>query len=515
MSGPLPEAPGGPRRTRLALPFGLGPAETVLAVLAALTLLRLLVLVLGPYDLYPDEAQYWSWAQEFAFGYFSKPPMIAWVIAATTGLFGDGEWAVRLAAPLFHAATAFILFLLGKRLYDARVGVWSAVTYATLPAVSLSSGLISTDVPLLFFWALALLALGRLLETRALADGLLLGLAVGLGLLSKYAMLYLPAGIALLALFDPRVRARGLVLPGLAAVAVAGLLFLPNVLWNMSHDFSTVSHTAANANWTGELFNPEALGKFFGDQFGVFGPVLFGVLIIGLVQLARRRLPGGAAERQADTFLLCFALPVLAIVLTQAFISRANANWGAAAYVPASVLVVAWLLRPAMWRWLMPASLGLHLAAMLLLYTLILSPGLADDLGRANDFKRVRGWAELGTLVETTAQIETATSPYTAVLTDDRLVHSELLYYAPAPGAPLVIWDANSVPENHFELTSPFRPALGGHVLYVTAKETPSPRILAAFQETRLIERRVIRLGPGKTRVVHLFALTGYAGPAG
>src|ERR1051325_5649220 len=65
---------------------------------AAITVVRLLWLAVHSPDLYPDEAQYWFWAQYPALGYYSKPPLVAWVIALTTALFGDSEFAVRLAA---------------------------------------------------------------------------------------------------------------------------------------------------------------------------------------------------------------------------------------------------------------------------------------------------------------------------------------------------------------------------------------------------------------------------------
>ena len=163
------------------------------ALVLGLTALRVLALALSDLDLHGDEAQYWSWAQDPAFGYFSKPPMVAWIIAATTAACGDGEFCVRLASPLIHALTAGVVFVLARALYDARIALWSAVTYATLPAVSFSSGLISTDVPLLLFWSLALVAFVHLLRRRGSAWTLALGVALGLGLLSKYAMGLFPA----------------------------------------------------------------------------------------------------------------------------------------------------------------------------------------------------------------------------------------------------------------------------------------------------------------------------------
>lgn len=73
--------------------------QGTLIFIAALTLLRVWLLFVSPFDLGGDEAQYWSWSRDFAFGYFSKPPMIGWVIGLTTAVCGAGEAACALPPP--------------------------------------------------------------------------------------------------------------------------------------------------------------------------------------------------------------------------------------------------------------------------------------------------------------------------------------------------------------------------------------------------------------------------------
>ena len=90
-----------------------------LSAALVLTLARLMAMRLSPLQLYPDEAQYWLWSRHLEFGYFTKPPLIAWMIRATT-LGGDAEPLVRLSSPLLHAAAGLFLFGAARRLYDAR-----------------------------------------------------------------------------------------------------------------------------------------------------------------------------------------------------------------------------------------------------------------------------------------------------------------------------------------------------------------------------------------------------------
>ena len=74
----------------------------VLIILITITFARIFALILSPIELSVDEAQYWHWSLTPDFGYFTKPPMIAWVIGLSTSLFGNEEWAVRLCSPIFH-----------------------------------------------------------------------------------------------------------------------------------------------------------------------------------------------------------------------------------------------------------------------------------------------------------------------------------------------------------------------------------------------------------------------------
>ena len=172
--------------------LGLGPGAIAGAILIALTAWRLVALELGSLTLMFDEAQYWTWAKDPAFGYFSKPPMVAWLIAFTTSLCGDGEACVRSSSPLLHLATAFVVWLLARRMFGPRVAAVAAVVYATMPGVSFLSGFISTDMPLLLFWALAVLLLHRAVSHDRTRDWVAFGLAFGLGLLSKYTMALRP-----------------------------------------------------------------------------------------------------------------------------------------------------------------------------------------------------------------------------------------------------------------------------------------------------------------------------------
>jgi len=305
------------------------PVQKLGFILISLLVLRLILLAILPWGLHGDEAQYWAWSQEPAFGYFSKPPMIAWVIGATTSIFGHSEWAVRLSAPLLHIITSVMIFLAGRKLFTAEAGFWAAMIYTLMPAVWLSSYIMSTDAALLLFWATALHAWTALRDGGGWGRVLQLGLALGFGLLSKYAMAFMIPILCLTVFFDKPSRTALLGIRGAAAAAIAAALLTPNLMWNAAHDFATISHTAENANLGRDLFNPKEVWRFWVDQFGVFGLLPVPMLFLALWAAFKGRLAPPAKWLAALA-----ALPLL-VITAEALLSRANANWAVTAYIAA------------------------------------------------------------------------------------------------------------------------------------------------------------------------------------
>ncbi len=475
-----------------------------LGALALLLCVRLVALQLNVTDLFFDEAQYWAWSEAPDFGYYSKPPLIAWLIRAATEACGIGEPCVRLPSPLLHTLTSLAVFALGRMLYDVRTGALSGLAFATLPGVSLSAGLISTDVPLLLCWAVALLAFAALSTTRRLWPALLLGLAFGIGLNAKYAMAWFIVCAAVYLFFTPQRRALLKDYRLYLALGLGVLLIVPNIAWNYAHAFATFSHTADNANWSGSLLHPAKALEFFGSQFGVFGPILFGAFLVIAWRAWRMGVP------EADRLLLSFSLPLIAIIVVQALLSRAHANWAAPAYVAATVLVIATMVRDRAWGWLI-GSFALNVAVLVLIAVGTSTAGHLALPVKTDPFARTLGWQDLAAATRAEiANAETAGQPFAAVLTDDRAVTAELLYYMRDETTPVLAW-REGAPHDHFELTRPFTAATTGPVLLVSLGKDAGP-IANAFATSQKIASRLLPAGENAQRRVTFYRLTGYKG---
>lgn len=423
-----------------------GWLRPALALVGVLTALRLAALVFGRTDLFVDEAQYWLWGQNLDFGYYSKPPLIGWVIRAFTEVAGSAPWAVRAPGPLFHAATALILGALGARIGGARAGFWAAALYVSAPFVTVGSALISTDTILAPAFAGALYFAWRTGEDRRAAHALAAGACAGAAFLAKYAAIYLIPGLALAALLAPGLR------PGwrnaaLMAAAFA-LVISPNVVWNLTHQLTTVEHTMDNVGWvrSGAGLKFGSMAAFFGAQFAVFGPVSFAALLWAVVR------PGAGPRRWLAPFA---AIPV-AVVTVQALLDKAYANWAVTGYFAGTVLVA--LILPPVWR---RVALGLNLiVALALPALLLLAPW--PEVGGKPLLKRYLGRAELSTRILALARAEGV-----PVYATDRDILADLFYtgrdsgvtiYAPRPGARA---------RNYYEQTYPLPEGFAGRVLWV------------------------------------------------
>ena len=411
--------------------------------LGALTALRVGAILVSPLELYTDEAQYWLWGEHPAFGYYSKPPLIGWLIGAVTALLGDHAWAVRMPAPLLHAATAVLVGIAAGRI-DAALAAPALLAYATAPMTALGSFVISTDTAMLPFLAAALaLWLPRPGPARALAAGL----CVGAGLLAKYAAIYAVLGAALAALLVPALRPSGRA----ALLAGAGVLLgvLPNVLWNVRQGFVTLRHTAGNAGVEDGTLDFEPMGslRFLAEQFGVLGPVLMGaVLVAGLGALLRPQGP--------RTLLAALALLPVALVTAQAATASANANWAVAGYGAGAILAALALPRP--WR---GVSLGINGAISALMLVLAAAPGVLPPEAR----ERLLGRYEHRAAVAEAVVAVAAREDLATVAAAERGLLADL-FWAVRDGGPA----ARSVPfagppPHHYALAFPLeadRPAL-------------------------------------------------------
>lgn len=474
--------------------FSPGPDRLVLLAIVGLTILRSWALFVTPLGLGVDEAQYWLWSQSPDFGYFTKPPLIAWIIGISHGIFGHSEMAVRLPACWLHLATSLVLWRASTWLYGAGAGRLTGLIWASLPAVGLGSFLISTDTPLLLCVSLALLAIaGVISEKITPARGMFFaGLALGFGMLAKYAAVYTLFGMMLIWAAG-RHQAQPL-LPGKhLLIAIAGCLLAvsPNLFWNLAHDFSTLRHLGDNANIGQQNHSLMKSIQFLSSQAAVAGP-LVAMLMLGIFHAAfmalryahddpaqRRARPPHMLPDKHASWLIWMALPALGLMTVQAYVSEANANWAMATYPPLTIWLGGWLDGHPNAAW---QKLRLWLAASAIGVNLLISGGLllataAGSLGpltpKSDPLRRLRGWEHLARDLEPHLNAQMTSQETARIIADRRATAALLSWHFYGLPVEIMVHDLDGLPSNHFEANLSWQRQVGKQVLALSQSRTP------------------------------------------
>lgn len=428
------------------------PASLVVAVV---TLLRWLVVGFTQTDLFVDEAQYWFWGQDFELGYYSKPPLIAWIIGAVTTLAGsDSPFWVRMPGAALHGVTALILGALANRLHGERTAFWVAVAYLTLPAVGFGSIMFTTDTVMAPFFAAALLFHRRLLDSGRAADALLAGAMAGLACLAKYAGVYFLIGVALAAVLrrDMRLSWKNAALLAAATLAVLA----PNLVWNLLNGGVTFSHTADNIGWVRQTsllagLHPLELLEFAAAQFAVMGPLLFAALVVALAQ----RRDGLAA----------FTLPALVIVSVQALLDKALANWAASAFLAGTVIAVAFLEQRPKVR---AAAIGVNAILCLAIGVLAILP--LNGPGGEPLLKRFMGREALSRQIIAEARRQGGIP----VVAENRSILADLFYTGRDSGLTFFSVPPKGRSMNHYQSRHALPAGTAGPVLWIMSGPVPA-----------------------------------------
>ena len=354
--------------------------------------LRLVYLVFDcPPDLAPDEAHYWHWSRHLDWSYYSKGPLVAWLIRASCEVCGgSGVLAVRLPALFCHAALLAGWYVLASGvLRSPRAGLAVVTLALTLPPVSAGAVLMTIDAPFLACWCWALVGVwkavaggsrvphslppplwGRSAEGRVGGDSssvpptltlphqgggdqkgswfwnattlwwLFAGVCAALGVLAKYPMLLLPVAVGAFLVTQRRCEFRR---PGFwLFVGLTFLALVPILVWNANHDWVSIRHVFAQADAGGVRLL--GLLGFAAGQFGL----LLGFWFVAFVAA------GWQFRRSTDTGLSLAwwaSVPVWGVFLVASIRGAGQVNWPVAAYIAGLVLAVAWVREQWHVRW--------------------------------------------------------------------------------------------------------------------------------------------------------------------
>ena len=442
-----------------------------LVAIVALTALRFVAAAVLP--LSADEAYYWLWSRHLAAGYYDHPPAIAYAIKLGTLLFGATPLGVRLGPLLLSVAASWFVWRAGAILLrDEAAGARACLYFNLTLMISVETLAATPDAASVAAAAAVLYALAKVDETGKGAWWLAVGVAAGLGLLSKYTGLFLGAGIAVWLLLSPKAR-KWLLTPWPYLGGVLALIvFLPNLMWNASHDWMTFAFQFGRI--AEGHFTLRFLFEFLGAQLVLATPFIFVLAALALAFSTR--------DRDGTTFLLAaLVFPSALYFLIHSLHDRIQGNWPSFLYPALGIAAAqAWGLKDwSGWTapvWRLSRKLATPVAAVLLLAVYAQALFGVIPFGRSDPLARLLAVGFDG--VAQTIEKNVAGNRAAAILTTDYASTSWFSFYlpgnipviqanepyryadAPAPGAALLsrpmLYVVEQRLDKHAELESSF-----------------------------------------------------------
>ena len=395
---------------------------------------ELVCLVYTPLDLAADEAHYWDWSRRLDWSYYSKGPIVALLIAASTTIFGHSELAVRLPAIICFNLFSLLFYAFLRRNSLPQQALWGWLTARSMLIFAQMGLVMTTDAPAALLWLVAIVGAHRAITAGTKDGWLLFGVATGLGILAKYTLGILLPSVALFLLLTPSLRFHLRTFSFWTGIVVSALLTLPIFIWNLNHDWVNFAHNAGHLYKGTESFLPRLtlryLGELLGGQLLLVGPVVFVGLILGYLR-------GFALWRKGDVEAGLFVwsgLPLVALCLMVSLTKRVYANWPLPVDVSGLLAAVYVLRQPFVIDKKVRRRVKIAIGCSAALTVIAHLPFLGVSFGvppKMLTTKKLAGWSELGARVELELSVLRATEKEVpVVVADDYEVASAVAFYA-------------------------------------------------------------------------------------
>ena len=287
MSSNTPSSPAR-SETAAAQERPVGRATVIILGVAAVQVLVLVILVgtNGVWGYFSDEFYHIACSERLAWGYVDHPPLTVALLALIRAVFGDAVWAMRLGPILATAGVIVLTGLMARRLGAGTFGQGlAALAAAVAPWYLIPASTWTLNSFDTLFWTLGAYVILGILKSENPKGWLVFGIVAGLGLLTKLSMGYLLIGLCVALLLTPNrkyflSKVDGKLRPGWhlwGGVALAFLIFLPHVIWQVQNGWPTVEF----ARGSNAAFGSTPL-DFLRSQVMGMNPFNFPIWLAGL-----------------------------------------------------------------------------------------------------------------------------------------------------------------------------------------------------------------------------------------
>lgn len=265
--------------------------QLILAVLGTYFLLHLIVRLSIPNALELDEAEQMLLSQWFAFGYNSQPPFYNWMQYGVTSLFGVSLFSLSIlkCSMLF---LSYVLYWMTARLTfkNNSLVVMATLGLLTVPQIVFEAQRdLTHSVATIFAGSLFLYGFFRTLKTPSAVSYAIVGIATGIGIISKYNFALLPAAALIAALLDTDFRKRIFDWRLTLTIVISIAVVLPHALWFLDHLNLAIDRTLQKMTGGGEGFLSQVSTGFLRFIVAMLG--IAGVSVFVFLALFAKSLP--------------------------------------------------------------------------------------------------------------------------------------------------------------------------------------------------------------------------------
>ncbi|MBU2515090.1 glycosyltransferase family 39 protein [bacterium] len=271
------------------------------------------------FDIDPQTADYWIWSRHIDWGYLEHPPLLAVSMRFISFFFSDVLVGLKFGSILFSSLIILFAYIAAYLFFDRKAAIIFVLILVTLPYFSIGSIIWSPDKLFLLNWIISWIFIAKFIKDKNINWILLFCGFVGLGLLSKYAMVQMILVVTIWCAANPEVRRSLLKWQSGVGVLIILIIVFPNIYWNYQNE------------WISFKFN---LNQYFpvssiNRQFPYFFLLQFIVYSIAFTlyfwwQLASRHLTRDEIADNSDSSTLIWSFLILSGFIPLVFSIAAN-----------------------------------------------------------------------------------------------------------------------------------------------------------------------------------------------
>ena len=229
-----------------------------------------------------DELYYLACSEHLDFGYVDHPPFTPILALIVRRALGGSLFMLRLLPAIAGALIVFLTGLMVRKLGGGITAQIIASLCVIVAPIFLSMGILfTTNVFDQLFWTVCFYLLILMLKSDNPRYWPIIGVVLGIGMLNKYSMLFLVVGL-LIGLTITSSRKLLFTKQFIYAVAIAIVIFIPNIIWQINNDWPTLEFLKKSV--INRMPNVSPF-EFIRSQFFAFNPVVFPISIFGLAYL--------------------------------------------------------------------------------------------------------------------------------------------------------------------------------------------------------------------------------------